>query len=127
VIVLETTFLVDYLEGVDATREFLEDHVDSPLFTTTLSLFEVYRGGARADGQSGLERVADGLDWLWPLPLDERTARESALVEAELLEVGAPINLRDVVIAGICRRHDGQLVTRDRHFGTVPDLEVVTY
>lgn len=126
-IVLETTFLVDYLDGVDRAGRFLDEHGDEPFFTATLALFEVYRGSARIGGRARTERLAEGLDWITPLSFTEGAAREAAVVEAELLEAGTPVNLGDVLIAGVCRHNGGQLVTRNDHFGQIADLETLTY
>lgn len=65
-IALDTSFLVDYLDGVDASREFLEEHEDRPFFAPTLALFEAYGGGGRTGGEGGIERVASALDWATP-------------------------------------------------------------
>lgn len=125
--VLDTTFLVDYLDGVDATAAFLASHEDAPLFAPALSLFEVYRGAARTGGRDQLERAIDALDWVDTLPLNEPAAREAALVEADLLDAGNRVNLGDALIAGICRHHDARIVTRDTDFDRVADLPVETY
>lgn len=126
-IALDTSFLVDYLDGVDATREFLEANEDKPFFAPTLALFEVYRGGGRTSGEGGIERVASALDWVDSLPMTEAAAREAALVEAELLDTGRPINLGTVLVAGVCRHHGTSIVTRDDHFERVEGLEVIAY
>jgi predicted nucleic acid-binding protein len=125
--VLDTTFLVDYLDGDDATAAFLASHEDVPLYATSLSLFEVYRGAARAGGRRQLDGALDALDWVDVLPLTEPAAREAALVEADLLAAGDRINLGDALIAGICRHHDARIVTRDAHFDRVSDLPVEPY
>lgn len=126
-IALDTSFLVDYLDGVDATREFLGGRRNTPLFAPALALFEVYRGGGRTGGDEGIERVASALDWVDPLPLTDGAAREAALVESELLDAGHPINLGDVLVAGICRHHGASVVTRDEHFDRVDGLDVIAY
>jgi len=126
-IALDTSFLVDYLDGVDATREFLDDNEGRPFFSPVLALFEVYRGGSRTGGEAGRERVASALDWVQPLPLTEPCAGETALVESELLERGHPINLGDVLVAGVCRHHGADIVTRDDQFERIDDLAVLEY
>lgn len=126
-IVFDTSFLLDYLDGVEATSEYLNANTDKPFFAPSLVLFEVYRGAARTDGREGVDRVAAGLDWLEPLPLDEPAAREAAVIEAELLDSGTPINLGDTLIAGVCRHNGGRLITRDSHFDRVQDLAVERY
>lgn len=126
-IALDATFLVDYLDGVDATREFLECHEDRPFFAPATVLFEVYRGSARVAGRDGVERAAAALDWVEPLPTTDASAREAALVEAELLDAGNRINLGDVLVAGVCRHNGASIVTRDGHFDRVDGLAVIDY
>ncbi|WP_436907634.1 type II toxin-antitoxin system VapC family toxin [Halosimplex marinum] len=126
-IALDTSFLLDYLDGVDAAATYLEAREDKPFFAPSLALFEVYRGAARTDGREGIERVASGLDWVEPLPLSESAAREAALVEAELLDAGDRINLGDALIAGVCRHHGARIVTRDSHFDRVDGLDAEEY
>ena len=58
-IALDTTFLVDHLDGVDAAAEYLATHGDRPLVTPSLSLYEAYRGVVRGDGLDGVMTVAD--------------------------------------------------------------------
>lgn len=126
-IALDTTFLLDYLDGEERTRAFLEERRDRPFFAPTHALFEAYRGGARAAGSDGPGRVANDLDWVEPLPLTNPAALEAAQIEAELLDAGAPINVADVLIAGVCRHNGATLVTRDEDFDAVPDLDVLEY
>lgn len=121
---LDTSFLIDYLDGESATQEYLNDRPNTPFFSPSLSLFETHRGAARVDGTDGVERTTNALDWVEPLPLDAAAAREAALVEAELLEDGQPINLGDVLIAGIVRSAGGTIVTDDGDFERVRDLSV---
>lgn len=126
-IVLDTSFLLDYLDGVEATAEYLAQHEDKPFFTPSLALFEVYRGAAQAGGSEQIEQVEDALDWVEPLPLDEPAAREAAIIEAELLTAGERINLGDTLIAGICRHNGARVLTRDNHYQRVDGLNVETY
>ena len=116
-----------YLDGVQATADFLQERQGKPFFVPTVAPFEVYRGAARADGNAGVERVASGLDWADPLALTEPAIREAALIEAELLDAGERVNLGDTLIAGICRHNGARIVTRDGHFERIPDLEVESY
>lgn len=126
-IAFDTTFLLDYLDGEAAVREFLESHTAEPLFAPTLSLFEVYRGVARTRGSGGVDELAAMVNWLEPLPTTEAAAREAAVIEAELVAAGRQINLGDVLIAGVCRNVGASVVTRDGHFQHVDGLEVIEY
>ena len=124
---LETSFLIDYLDGHEAAKAYLEERPNTPFFAPSLSLYEVYRGAARSGGREAVERVEDSLDWIEPLNLDHSGAREAALVEAELLDAGSPINLGDILIAGVVRDAGGTVVTNDSDFESVPNLDVELY
>ena len=126
-IALDTTFLVDYLDGNSAVREFLEPRRDKPFYAPSLALFEAYRGAATSAGRDGVDRVATSLDWIDPLAVTDGCAREAAAIEAELLAAGTPINLGDVLIAGVCRHNGARLVTCDGDFEHVEGLETVRY
>jgi predicted nucleic acid-binding protein len=126
VIALDTAFLLDYLDGVPATRAFLESH-EQQFTAPSVALFEVYRGAARTGGREALTRVNTVLEWIDPLVLDDATAREAAVIESELLDAGQRINLGDVLIAGICRHHGASIVTRDADFDRVEELDTLSY
>lgn len=126
-IALDTSFLLDYLDGVDSAAAYLDRRRDRPFFAPSLALFEVYRGAARSSGPEGIEQAATALEWVDPLPLDEPAVREAALVEAELLDAGERINLGETLIAGVCRHHGARIVTRDDHFERVSGLDVDVY
>ena len=123
-ICLDSSVLVEYLEGNESVKAALEEYADRPLFTPTVVCFELYRGATRAGGQEALERVQTGLDWIKPLEFTERTAQEAALIDAELHRAGRPINLGDVLIAAVCRSAGATLLTCDRDFERVDGLEV---
>ncbi|WP_129114066.1 type II toxin-antitoxin system VapC family toxin [Halegenticoccus tardaugens] len=126
-IAFDTSFLLDYLDGVDTAAAYLEANERKPFFAPSLALFEVYRGVARVGGHDGIECVASGLDWIEPLPLTDSAVREAALIETELLDAGNRISLGDTLIAGICRHNDARVVTRDSHFERVDGLTVENY
>lgn len=125
-IALDASFLIDYLNGVEATRSFLERRDEPVYYVPTLALFEVAREAAWSDSSS-VEEVLESLDWTEPLPFDASAGREAAQIYAELLANGTPINTADVMIAGICRHHGASLVTRDSDFADVPNLDRIEY
>ena len=124
---LETSFLIDYLDGHEAAGAYLEARSNAPFFAPSLSLYEVYRGAARSDGPGGVDRAERALEWVEPLDLGAGASREAALIEAELLDGGTPINLGDVLIAGIVRDAGGTVVTNDADFERVQNLDVERY
>lgn len=123
----DSDFLVDYLDGVPATREFLDDHETEAFYVPTVVLFEIYRGELDPD-RVGLSTLRTALDWADPLPFTERAAGEAATIEVDLKRRGEDIGARDTMIAGVVRDAGGTVVTRNtRHFDRVPDLDVTSY
>lgn len=124
---VDTSFLVDYLNGDPAAEDWLAAAESESIHAPTVALFEVYRGVLRAELPGGLEAATDALEWTIPLPFSEPAARETARVEHELRTAGEQINYADRQIAGIARNAGATLVTRDRGFRRVDGLDVVRY
>jgi predicted nucleic acid-binding protein len=124
---VDTSFLVDYLNGAPEAGEWLSAHESEPIHAPTVALFEVYRGALRADLPGGLERTAEALSWIEPMPFTDAAARETAHVEAELRAAGEQINFADRQIAGVAREAGSTLVTADAHFERVDGLDVEFY
>ena len=126
-IIFGTTFLLDYLDGEDATAEFLGDNEAKPFFAPTFALFEAYRGAAQSGDREEMERCSSALDWVEPVPFENAAAKEAALIETELRDAGEGVSLGDTLIAGLCRHHGGTLVTRGSHVDRVEGLDVEAY
>lgn len=124
---VDTSFLIDYLNGEPAAEDWLAANESEPIHAPTVALFEVYRGVLRADLPGGLEEATDALAWTVPLPFSDTAAQETARVEHELRTSGAQINYADRQIAGTARDAGATLVTRDVDFRRVDGLQVVRY
>jgi predicted nucleic acid-binding protein len=61
------------------------------------------------------------------LSIDETTAGEYASIRGELKRAGRPIPANDVWIAALARQHAMPLVSRDKHFDSVPNLKRVAW
>jgi predicted nucleic acid-binding protein len=123
---LDTSALVDYLEGVATIGEFLEAN-RQPYFAPSVALHEVFVGAARLRGDEGVAAVLSDLDWIEPLPLTVDGAAEAARIDAELHGSGTPIGAMDTLIAGVVREAGATLVTADAHFGRVDGVDVIDY
>jgi predicted nucleic acid-binding protein len=123
---LDTSALVDYLEGEASIGAFLTTN-QQPFFAPTVSLHEVFVGAARLRGTDGVADARSDLSWVRPLPLTADGAAEAALVDAELHATGAPIGAMDTLIAGVVREAGATLVAADAHFEGVDGLDVVDY
>lgn len=61
------------------------------------------------------------------LAVDEETAKYYGQIVSVLRSKGKPIPTNDVWIAAIARQHELPLMTRDRHFEHVDNLEIITW
>ena len=112
--VLDATFLIDYLAGVEATREFYEDHgggtirwvAPVPAFAEALvgegNLPSGDVDGARAD-----------LAWVDVRPVDERTAVTAGDIANEIAPDGPYLDGLDALIAAVGRELDAPVVSGD--------------
>lgn len=112
--VLDATFLIDYLDGVEATRQFYEDNRGDQIrwIVPVPALAEVLVGegnlpngdvdGARAD-----------LRWVDVHPIDERTAVTAGRIADEIAPDGPYLDGPDALIAAVGRELDAPVVSRD--------------
>jgi tRNA(fMet)-specific endonuclease VapC len=124
---LDNSVLSDYLRSNSPSHEQAAEIIetyDGTWYTPTPALWEALRYGAQTQRQAGVTRTVSALDWAEPLPVTRNAVREAALIEAELLDQGTPINALDMLIAGIVREAGATLVTRDSDFDSVDGLDV---
>lgn len=124
---LDSSAVIDYLEGEEAIGKYLEERSNQPFFAPTVVLHEVFVGAARVDGAEGVRHVREDLDWIEPLPLTADAAGAAAVLDAELHDDGNAIGPMDTIIAGVVRDIGGTLITADDHFRSIPRLDVETY
>lgn len=111
---LDSSVLIAYLEEDEAALRYISDHLNEPLYAPSLALFEVYQGAVFGDGEDEPEATRQHLDWLDDiLPFTEATALETARLQSELLQEGAPLAPRDAMIAGCAREVGATLVSED--------------
>jgi len=59
------------------------------------------------------------------LPVDQETSAHYARIRAELRKAGKPIPSNDIWIAALCRQHRLPVMSQDKHFDSVRDLQRV--
>ncbi len=120
---LDTDYLVALLRG-DAAAVAQADKIKSPK-TTTINAFELYYGADRSRNPvkshtevNSLLRSMDVLEFEMPAVL------ASAKIQAELMNAGNPVNILDVLIAGIVMVNKEELLTRNvNHFNRINGLK----
>jgi len=122
-VVADTDALIDFLEqeGCHAQMTSLLRH--GRLATTSISVFELWRGCTTEEQLAELRRALRGIR---VYPFNEPAARQAGDVARELVLRGEVIGERDTMIAGICLAVGLPLVTANlKHFGRVPGLRLV--
>lgn len=124
-ICLDNNFVSDYLASAEYTRTFLSGFgPDDDVLLPTIVWFEALTPAFRTGEGRTLSRVRSALSGFQTVDFDYDAAEEAATIRGELLDRGQPIGAPDVLIAGIARHHDAELVTADGAFERVSDLSI---
>lgn len=120
--VLDTNFLIDLLRGKE-DASVIADSFDAPK-TTTINAFELYYGAGRSvNPKKGISEVGNLLKSIDVLEFNNFTAQKAGEIHAELMNSGNPVDIMDVLIAGIVIANKEELVTRDiEHFRRIKGL-----
>lgn len=112
--VLDATFLIDYLDGLAATREFYEENGgDEIRWVAPVPAFaEALVGeGNLPDGDTDAAR--QDLAWVDVHPVDERTAVTAGHIADEIAPGGPYLDGPDALIAAVGRELDAPVVSND--------------
>lgn len=129
--VVDTTFLVDYLDGHDAVRDYLESHPD--VYVTPAPAFtEVLQGEAYKSDRSTVDipGARGALDFVDVIAVDERLAVAAAEFAGEVYPPGPKMGAVDALVGALARREDATVVTNDAdltHSETRAVVDVESY
>ncbi len=126
-LVLDTNVYCDYAEGlpdvVDAMARFGES-----LFMPSVVLGELTYGFLKGRRQQFNERKLRQIIHRLKIEIidvNADVARKYGLIYLSLERKGARIPINDLWIAACCMEVGGTLLTRDRHFGKVDQIEAM--
>lgn len=122
-VVADTDLLIDYLRGADPGATWVRDSLrDGGLRIAAISAFELRLGADFVARRGPIELLLVHQT----LPLDLSAAILAGDVLTRLRRAGAPIGIRDALVAGTCLRFELPLATRNlREFSRVEDLVLV--
>lgn len=112
--VLDGTFLIDYLDGVESTREYLQEH-DSEAYVLPVPAYAEALLGEGNGPEGDIEGAREDLSWGEVHAVDERTAVTAAEIAADMGSQGPFLNGMDALIAAVGRELDAPVVSADRH------------
>ena len=126
-LVLDTNIYSDYAEGLPAVVDFLAIHGDD-IFLPSIVLGELSYGFMKGSRQRFNERKLQ--EFIRKLQIEiidvnHNVARKYGIIYLSLVKKGTKIPINDVWIAACCMETGGTLVTRDRHFQQVDQIETM--
>lgn len=112
--VLDATFLVDYLDGAESTREFYEEHGGDQLrwVAPVPALAEVLVGEGNLPS-GDVEGARADLAWVDAHPVEQRTAVTAGQIANEIARDGPYLDGPDALIAAVGRELDAPVVSAD--------------
>lgn len=118
----DSSVLIDYLDGVDAVVDYVENHLDKRAVAPPLVMFELYQGEVFKSGPADFDAVDGALGWLTVIDETADLARAAGELQDDLHRRGEPLAARDAFIAGSARGLGERLVVTDSDF----DVEGIT-
>ena len=115
---LDTTFLIHYWAGNQDAKDYLKQHSESELATTTLNIKEIAVGRELQD-KLNRQEILTTFEWLTLIPLRADHAFVAAELEAELHRKNSvnqdKINALagDILIAGVAKEMGATVVTEN--------------
>jgi tRNA(fMet)-specific endonuclease VapC len=126
-LVLDTNIYSDFAEGLPDVVDILATYGEQ-LFMPSIVLGELHYGfmkGSRQErNEQKLRQIISRLK-IGIVTVDEHVARKHAIIYAALLKNGRKIPINDVWIAACCMETGATLLTRDKHFETIHQIESI--
>jgi tRNA(fMet)-specific endonuclease VapC len=124
-IVLDTSFLIDFFKGKNSTF----DIANSDVATTVISYHEILSGVKYRKAKNEEKFFRRFFSEIKVLDLDMKAAEKSSEIMARLLSVGKAVNTLDVLIAGIAITNGAEkIASSNRDFieiSKVTELEIL--
>lgn len=127
--IVDTTFVIDLMEGLPEAVRFLEQVQSQTIFVTTPTIFELWSGLAQSQQPEKEEqKIRKVLESQLVLDFIKKCAEEGGMIQGTLSKKGISIDPEDCMIAGIAKHYGQKVLTRNvRHFERISGLSIETY
>ena len=126
-LVLDTNIYCDYAEGLPHAVDILATRGDD-IYLPSIVLGELtygfLKGSRRQFNEKKLREIINKLK-IEIIDVNQNVSRKYAIIYLSLVKKGAKIPINDVWIAACCMEVGGTLVTRDRHFQHIEQIETL--
>lgn len=133
-VLLDSTFLIDFLNGQEAARRKLSSMSFLTVFTTRINVFEVLTGLFSLGKEPPIaEKLFSDAYFLFSrlniLELSEKSGIKAAEIAGSLNKRGSPISSMDCMIAGIALTNGiKRIITRnEKDFKKIGGVEAENY
>lgn len=126
-LVLDTNIYSDYAEGLPVVVDFLAIHGEDILLPSIVLgelSYGFMKGSRQRFNEKKLQEFIRKLK-IEIIDVNQNVARKYGIIYLSLVKKGAKIPISDVWIAACCMATGGTLVTRDRHFRDVDQIEAM--
>ena len=126
-LVLDTNVYIDYAEGVPETVDIMAtqgEQIYLPSIVLGELEFGFIKGKRQAFNEKKLRQFTDTLN-VEVINVNVDVARKYAAIYLSLQRKGTKIPINDVWIAASCMEVGGTLLTRDRHFEVVDQIDTI--
>ena len=125
-VLLDANVAIALLDGEPTVEQAVSEAGEVFLSSTVVGeLFYGSLSSRRKD--ENLARLRSFVESIVTLPSDRDTAFVYGEIKSALRAKGRPIPDNDLWIAAIAKQHDLTLITRDKHFSEIVDLEVQSW
>ena len=127
---LDTDVIIEFLRGdkkiIDKIKTISKD---APLFVTSLSLSELYKGAyLSSNKEKEIIKIKELLDYLELITLTEKTAEIFGRLYHSLLKSGKKTQEFDLLNASIALTYDLVFVSRNKkHYVNIPGLKLESW
>ena len=126
-LVLDTNIYCDYAEGLPHAVEFMAARGDD-IYLPSIVLGELtygfMKGSRHQFNERKLQEIINKLA-IEIIDVNHNVSRKYAIIYLSLVKKGTKIPINDVWIAACCMEVGGTLITRDRHFQHVEQIETM--
>lgn len=126
-LVLDTNIYTDFAEGVSGTVDFIATHGEH-IYLPSIVLGELnygfMKGSRQAFNEKKLQTFIQRLN-VELIHVDEDVARKYGIIYLALQQKGKKIPINDTWIAACTMEVGGTLLTKDKHFKVVDQIETV--
>lgn len=126
-LVLDTCIYSDFAEGLPDVVDILAtsgEHLLMPSIVLGELSYGFMKGSRRDLNEKKLLQIIDQLK-MEIITVDQHVARKYGIIYSSLVKNGQKIPINDVWIAACCMETGGTLLTRDKHFQFIDQIETI--